>query len=143
MRNSTPEAAPADAADSPAIAAGPARTDAADDGAQALYLGDLADLDDFEFGGAAVFGRKLRLDDAAAPGEPAKPLNARDLPRHQRPGMRFIDPRPLPLKTPPQAEAARPDPTRPASCDTAPIAPRPLPLPKQPRRGLRAAGGLA
>lgn len=69
-----------------------------------LYLEDLADFDEFEFGAATFRGkaRQQRSDTGAANKASDvtdnRPLSARDLPRHQQPGMRFIEPRPLPLR---------------------------------------------
>jgi len=69
-----------------------------------LYPEDLADFDEFDFGGATFRGKaRQQRSDAAAANKASdvtdyRPLSARDLPRHQQPGMRFIEPRPLPLR---------------------------------------------
>src|ERR1051325_3299150 len=85
--------------------AAPARRDnATEEATPLLYPEDLADLDEFDLGGA-TFGRKrLSLESGpAAAGDSAealqnRPLSARDLPRHQQRGLRFVEARPLPLR---------------------------------------------
>ena len=92
-----------------------------------LYLEDLADFDEFDFGGAA-FGPKPR-DAACGAGSAPRPLSARDLPRHQQRGLRFVDAKRLPLRR--QAAEPEPPPSQQAR-QPAVIAPRALPLRKRP-----------
>ena len=90
---------PAPANDTNGFAADPViASDRAVDSAPPIYLEDLADFDEFDFGSAAV--GKVHAAIAAAKADKDfvsdRPLSARDLSRHQRNG-RFIEPRPLPL----------------------------------------------
>jgi hypothetical protein len=92
---------PPPANDTNGFAAGSTLADRAAESAPPLYLEDLADFDEFDFGGAAL-GVKARAAIASATSGaeksliPDRPLNARDLSR-QRSATRLIEARPLPL----------------------------------------------
>jgi hypothetical protein len=92
--------APLPATDTNGFAADPViAPDRTAESAPPIYLEDLADFDEFDFGSAAV-GGKVRAAIAAAKADKDfvsdRPLNVRDLSRNQR-NARFIEPRPLPL----------------------------------------------
>lgn len=116
-------------------AANPARSQPGGEGETYLYPEDLADLDEFDFGGAAFRGKTSSAGAPAANANKAielgghRPLSARDLPRHQQSALRFVEARPLPLRSPGAASAPQqPRPATKASGQPQSIEPRALPL---------------